>query len=1062
MASREIDVINLGVKSNISLEDEVVIADLEDSSNPKKVKFSQVKELCKQDLSSYYTKSEVDLKLDDKLGKGDTYTRDEINSKLALKADKGESYTKSQTYSKSEVDEKVDSIAIESGILVQNSEHAIGNYVDEIFGETSAIYEQIVPIPKSLVSNTVDTIVSVSVPVAVEPNKYLKLENLEVLTSLDNNQVYLNNFLELDSIELLSDSMSVKFRVTKPLPTEQFNSLDAKFAIRYCKINADILKFTVTHLKGSTPTISIPHLKYFKHSAFTFTLDDSVVGAWCAVHPTINRRKLWTTDGELRFHKGWTPGPSDTYEVASTALDYDNGTGRRIRYTFSNAIWPNLGDEYSPDGRIKDSSTGHGIYICWDELQELLDYGNSMMYHNVDERIWDKNSPSQIIEGFSADRAKAKEKLGIDLKLLGQPDGNVNYIEAAKSTPLVQFMRQSAPDADYIHLHTIFDPYHKNAYGNVRGSTASVVSDQLADIATQMASDDPTWSAMTRHTVNRDSDAIPMFKTIYDTYSAPGTPDKLLVSSWDEIYEWFYFKYKNSINITTENHPTDSSMSISTITVVAPYMVGFLYKSISLMIDATPGIDTPVSISPVSPNIVKLESKATSSGGNGRNINIYYGSKYEELADKYTSIYEATEDSLDKESALYFVGFLNDELATPYINRINAVETPVEIDSISINIPTTVKVGEKVSGIITCLPTNNTVMSRVNITSVNSRTTISNKSIVGNTITFDITGAIEGADQITASYNEITQSANITVEKNTEIIPITNISLVSSNTECHIDDEITMTATCLPANNTEMSKVGLYGWEDKFTQVSSSINSNQIIVVLKAKDLGTSTILSKVDNVELGNSVQVIVKDVTPVEDRSLLSFGWDYKIAAGGVYDEDTKATKIRFASNELTGTVFKTEKVGGQPVKFADYTFNKSVQIASTPNFGHTTGDNSGVYPDSLIQGFCYGNTVSGDYTFTLNNVANGSYKLKYFVNMSNANFAQDILNQVITVKTSAGDTIIPSYTSTSEIIDNFTKAIEVDIEVGDGTISINLSASEGKSGLRGFMQIIELIKI
>lgn len=123
---------------------------------------------------------------------------------------------------------------------------------------------------------------------------------------------------------------------------------------------------------------------------------------------------------------------------------YTDGCGNDRRFGFSVALWPNWGNEYSPNGFIKDSTTSKtSPYITWSELEDCVDFGASVIYHNVDERVYDKTNPDEVMKGFREDFDKVLQKLGRRMKVMGLPDGNSAYVTAADRSPLVEFYRSS-------------------------------------------------------------------------------------------------------------------------------------------------------------------------------------------------------------------------------------------------------------------------------------------------------------------------------------------------------------------------------------------------------------------------------------------------------------------------------------------------------------------------------------------------------------------------------------------------------------------------------------------
>lgn len=231
------------------------------------------------------------------------------------------------------------------------------------------------------------------------------------------------------------------------------------------------LRFTLPEGVGAeNVSLRFAPLKYDKHFAFTFTCDDSYVNARSRIWSLIHAK--WIDDREFN-HPGAAPtsGYRPEHPLAMT-----DGCGNDRRFAFSCAIWPTWGNELNATF-VKDlAATGvNSMYISWEELAQLTDFGVSMLYHNVDERVYGKDDPALIAKGLEADCDKVYEKLGVRLKVLGLPDGNEAYAEAARQSDRVCFMRNVHASATRIRLHRCGDLRKGETYGGTttRSSSAS-------------------------------------------------------------------------------------------------------------------------------------------------------------------------------------------------------------------------------------------------------------------------------------------------------------------------------------------------------------------------------------------------------------------------------------------------------------------------------------------------------------------------------------------------------------------------------------------------------------
>ncbi len=238
-------------------------------------------------------------------------------------------------------------------------------------------------------------------------------------------------------------------------------------------------------------------LKYDKHFAFTFTCDDSYVTAYSLVWSLINAR--WIDDREFRHLDGI---PTSGY-VPDHALVMTDGCGNDRRFGFSCSVWPTWGRADDPANTyVKDlvRTGADSMYISWEELRLLSDFGVSMLFHNVDERVYGKADPALIAQGFRDDYDKVCEKLGLRMKVLGLPDGNEAYAEAAQQSDLIHFTRNSLAWQTRIYLHTCGDLRKGQTYG---GGNNSDPDKKLAELAEQAVSGNPYWVGLTIHRGDR-------------------------------------------------------------------------------------------------------------------------------------------------------------------------------------------------------------------------------------------------------------------------------------------------------------------------------------------------------------------------------------------------------------------------------------------------------------------------------------------------------------------------------------------------------------------------------
>lgn len=422
--------------------------------------------------------------------------------------------------------------------------------------------------------------------------------------------------------------------------------------------------FTVGVPVGVSPdeiNLSIAPLKFNKHIAFTYTVDDTEEGAYARVWRRINKK--WMDQIEF-FHKGVE---RTTGYVPLNTLSMGDGCGNERRFGFGVAIWPTLRDDYHPNGRISDASTSiYNIYVTWEELELILDFGGSVYFHNVDETKYDKTNPNQILQGFEDDYQKTYDKLKRRMKVLALADGNESYLTAARQYDKIEFMRNSL-SRNLIYLSECDDLYKKETYG---GRVAQGVEDKLAELDEQAEAAKPYWVAITSHRVGLDM--VRMLETVYEKYGKAGK-DNIWAASWDEVYEYTTMREKSQINKSVNGNTV-------TFEVTVPTPDNYYYKELSFLVS---GLGENAVISPASEGIVGMSHARNN---DMELVNVNFDPALLGLAEKYVAKYEASSDDEDLEDARYFVNQLLPSLAAPFSARLNEkVQHPISLLSAEFN-----------------------------------------------------------------------------------------------------------------------------------------------------------------------------------------------------------------------------------------------------------------------------------------------------------------------------------------------------------------------------------------
>ena len=594
-----------------------------------------------------------------------------VNGKIDSVNGKGLStndYTNTDTQSLSRLLTRVDKLENSAsgtgGILISDVESKVGSYK---FGITEHdIYACTIELvdPPTVVNTEKEYMASDS---PLGNNMYLTVKNIIVK---DTDGKFYPGSIEIKQI-YVSEGFETKLSVLckSAIPAGSILML----TLEYVKLEGEIIEFSVALPSGVSAddvNLTIAPLKYDKHFAFTYTADDSVEGAYARIWRRINQK--WIDDTEF-FHLGNTP---TTGYIPEYPLVYTDGCGNDRRFGFSIALWPTWGNEYNPDGLIKDSST-NSIYITWNELDLIKDWGVSMLYHNVDERVYDKNNADDIEKGFVADYNKVLEKINRRMKIMGLPDGNAAYVTAADKSPLIDFYRSSLHHLEFIYLKSTGSLFKKRTYG---GTNSSVNDVKLEELASQHTSDNPYWVGITTHRV--DLSRIELLETIYSLYGKGGD-DSLWVASWDEVYEYIQMR----LNSIVKKVVSDDTVTWK---ILVPFSKNYYFKDLSFLVSGITSVDA-LTVSD------KIFGYSYAAHGSGMLVNVNFNELLLDCAEKYTSKFESTLSEDDKTDAYYFVNQLKDTLKAPFVARLSANETAPVLNSILINDGVTVTYDQLVS-----------------------------------------------------------------------------------------------------------------------------------------------------------------------------------------------------------------------------------------------------------------------------------------------------------------------------------------------------------------------------
>lgn len=389
----------------------------------------------------------------------------------------------------------------------------------------------------------------------------------------------------------------------------------------------------------------IPFLKYNKSWLLTLTQDDCKHSAYSWTWAALNGHPL--TNQHYYDFKQLLAGdlPPDSYFLGKM-LGSSDGAGNDIRFSFSTTLSP---EEHWMDAKtdiaIGKKSDSYRFFmksgLVWDNVREILNYGNSIAFHNV--KTDEANLDSILLHYKKAQDIILNRLNGRGSKMLAEPDGNKTYVLAAHKFPEIQVMtaqngaRKIIPFKMGLDLGTtlIERVFYNNAY------------DLMQDIKDNLKLTIDKRYAINIGVHGVHVDWLTNFVWINDNYGKDGD-DSVWFTSLEEYYEYNY--YRHSCTITKRIEGGKLIISVS-----SPMGKFFYFPSLTLNLKGLTMSD--VSNISVSEQVQGL-SYANFKDLNGDTflmVNVDCRKFMIEHATHFVERYEKTLYAPFKKDALYFV-----------------------------------------------------------------------------------------------------------------------------------------------------------------------------------------------------------------------------------------------------------------------------------------------------------------------------------------------------------------------------------------------------------------------
>lgn len=321
-------------------------------------------------------------------------------------------------------------------------------------------------------------------------------------------------------------------------------------------------------------------LKFNKHFAYSFTLDDGYRSAYLTAFPLLNGGKISNPDkNEWKIDQG---GDGTT----SKGLFYSDGFGNKIPFKLALAI---------NGGSIHDLPENRG-HLSWSEIKEMYNAGWDILNHSFHHATkHGTNYKTEVTENTTS----IKQNLNFTMSHFvvpggeGDPDYHLEYEKEAIANGFLSV-------ASYKGAGPIYKVNSKVDLDKMISARTFVLSSKdttsfktieryLKTIDSIVKQPEPVWfNDFTHGTGNGNlwnlSMRFPDFKyymtTLANKYGEKGT-DSIWMAPWQEVYEYIWLRDRIKVNYQQKNK------EIEVIIETPEIPKNFRYRDISLTIDTS-------------------------------------------------------------------------------------------------------------------------------------------------------------------------------------------------------------------------------------------------------------------------------------------------------------------------------------------------------------------------------------------------------------------------------------------------------------------------------------------
>lgn len=224
--------------------------------------------------------------------------------------------------------------------------------------------------------------------------------------------------------------------------------------------------------------------------------------------------------------------------------------------------------------------------------------------------------------------------------------------------------------------------------------------------------------------------------------------------------------------------------------------------------------------------------------------------------------------------------------------------------------------------------------------------------------------------------------------------------------------------------------------------------------------IGSKTVYGQLQDAE-GNLTEIKHSSITIVEpsEKTVVSIGWTFAGLGkvGSVYDETNQLVKVALQAQGITRDLYTTT---GQQLGTVTKVDSEGTSYMMESQKGASTGDNSGIYPDEILEhNICTGSNSEKYREFKFEGFSAGTYKIRLFCSTIHANSSSERSRWKVNVDGVETEFSIPTGFNPNN---NLTQWLEQTVEVGENGFSIFWGVNSSGSYIYVPLNIIDIEKI